>query len=418
MSMTSERRRPSGVVLILVSTVIAGGAAYLLMPIVAGQLGRSSYAAFAVYWSALYLVISALSGIQQEVTRATRLRPENVTTRQNPTARNFAVIVSILVLAFCAGSAFIWAHAVFPDDGWSLVVPLSVGVASYVIVAVLCGVLYGLNAWVYIALMIGVDGVLRFILVAGVLVFTRDLTVLAWAAAAPFLLTPAILWLFMRRQVVGRFQLDVGFRALSWNVSRTVIGSAATGVIVSGFPLLLSATSASVQPAEIGVLVLAITLTRAPIVIAVLSLQSYLVIYFRTHSATLGSALIKIIGVIAVGTAVLAGLAGMVGSWLLITFIGPEYELDGGLLALLVASAGAVAALCATGPAVLSRSDHVAFTGGWVVAALATIALLLVPGSLEIRAVLALGIGPLCGLAVHAFALWQGTRARAVAARS
>lgn len=407
-------RAPSGVVLILAATAVAGGSAYLLTPLVAAQLGGVGYAAFAVFWSGLYLMISALSGVQQEVSRATRPRPAGETGGQRRVALNFASVGAFAVLVVTVGSALLWVSVVFPQSGWTLVWPLAFGVASYVLVAVLSGVLYGLQRWRFIALMIGVDGVLRMALVLTVLVFTRDLPTIAWAVAVPFLLTPLILWPFFGRQVRRQFELDVGYRALSWNVARTVAGSASTGVLVSGFPLLLGATSVQEPAGSVGALVLAITLTRAPIIIVVLSLQSYLIIFFQTHARALWPALARIGAMIVVLTGILAVLAYWLGPWALTAFVGPDFDVDATVLALLVVSAGLVAMLCTTGPAVLSRSDHGYFTVGWFAAAVTTVLLLLLPGTLETRALVALSVGPILGLTVHLVGLRRGDRAAAV----
>ena len=400
-------KRPSGAVLILLATVLAGGSGYLLMPLVAADLGPAGYAAFAVFWSALYLIISALSGVQQEIARATQPRSAPTQERLRPIARNFALVVAAAVLVGTLGTAPLWVSAVFPQQGWSLVWPLAAGVSAYVIVAVVGGVLYGLRIWPFIAVMIAVDGVMRLALVAALLPFTSDLGFIAWAVAAPFVLTPLLVWPLLRRHVVNRSELDVTFRPLTWNVARTVIGSASTGVLVSGFPLLLAATSGNESASAIGALVLAITLTRAPIVIAVMSLQSYLVIHFRAQAAAVWPALLRILALIVAATLVLSALVYWLGSPALVLLVGPDYYLNGGVLALLVASAGLVGALCATGPAVLARSQHMIFTAGWVVAAAATIVLLLLPGPLETRAIVALAVGPALGLLVHFGGLWR-----------
>ena len=408
-------KRPSGAVLILLATVLAGGSGYLLMPLVAADLGPEGYAAFAVFWAALYLIISALSGVQQEIARATLPRALTAQERVRPVARNFALVVAAVVLIATLTSAPIWVGAVFPEQGWILVWPLAIGISAYVIVAVMSGVLYGLRIWPFIAAMVAVDGVLRLVLVATVLPFTSNLGFIACAVAAPFVLTPLIVWPFVRRHVVNKSELDVTFRPLTWNVARTVVGSTSTGVLVSGFPLFLGATSGDESGSAVGALILAITLTRAPIVIAVMSLQSYLVIHFRAQTDTVLSALLKVLVLIGVGTLVLSALVYWLGSPVLVLVVGPEYFLEGGVLALLVASAGLVGALCATGPAVLARSQHMVFTAGWVVAATATVLFLLVPGDLETRAILALAVGPTLGLLVHLGGLWGSvvsTRAR------
>jgi len=398
-------KRPSAAVLILLATVLAGGSGYLLMPLVAADLGPEGYTAFAVFWAALYLIISALSGVQQEIARATRPRSVSAQVPARPVARNFAVVVAAAVLVVTVASAPLWMGTVFPAQGWSLVWPLAVGVSAYVIVAVVSGVLYGLRVWPFIAALIAVDGVLRLVLVLALLPFTSNLGLIACAVAAPFVLTPLLVWPFVRRHVVNKSELDVTFRPLAWNVARTVVGSTSTGVLISGFPLFLGATSGDESVSAVGALILAITLTRAPIVVAVMSLQSYLVIHFQAQAAAAWPALLRVLALIGAATLVLSALTYWVGSPALALLVGPKYFLEGSVLALLVASAGLVGALCATGPAVLARSQHMVFTAGWVVAAASTVFLLLVPGELETRAIVALAVGPTLGLLVHGVGL-------------
>jgi predicted membrane-bound mannosyltransferase len=63
--------RISGFAIILIATATSGVAAYVMAWLVPNVIGLASYATFAVFWSAIHLVVGALFGIQQEVTRGT-----------------------------------------------------------------------------------------------------------------------------------------------------------------------------------------------------------------------------------------------------------------------------------------------------------------------------------------------------------
>jgi hypothetical protein len=411
----AARRGPNGAVLILAATAIGGGAGYLLQLLAGAALGTALYAPFSVFWSALYLLISALSGVQQEVARASRPVDAGAAPapRRTPVVRNFAVVAAVLVAAVVAASAWLWVGTVFPDDGWSLVLPLVIGLSAYVIVAATAGVLYGLAMWRSVAAFTIVDGVLRFAIVGVMLLSTDDVHVLAWGVVAPFVVTPILLWPFVRSGVIGRFTIDVGPRPLTWNVLRTVVASTATGIMVSGLPLVIQATGDTVSPDAFGSLTYAITLTRAPIVIVVLALQSYLVIVFRSHAEAVLSWVVKL-GVLVLAAAGLLGLLGWwLGPWALGVLFGRDEVLAGGTIGLLIATAGLVGVLCVTGSATLSRSQHGAFSAGWVAAALVLVAALALPLGLHERTLLALTIGPLTGLVVHAVALLRRPRERA-----
>lgn len=391
--------RLSGFAIILIATMIAGVASYAVTILVPNRIGLAEYAIFAVFWSSIYLVVGALGGIQQEVTRATLPAPPGVTHRSR--ARRFGIIAGVFTAVAIAGTAPLWVRSVFPTEGWSLVWPLAVGAASYVMVAVLAGSLYGVTAWVPLALMITVDAVLRLVCLSITVALTHDIVALAWAIALPFPVTLLVLWPIVRGSIVGRSQLDVGYRALSWNVARTVVAASATAVMVSGFPLLLGLTSHSEAQGLLGMFIITITLTRAPLIVVALSLQSYLVVHFRDNAGHFWRYFLRILGFVLASGAVLAAAGWLLGPAVYQLLFPNKLQPDAPFFAILVGSSVLVAALSITAPAVLARSKHLIYSAGWVAAALVTISALLLPADFASRTVLALVLGPIVGLIVH-----------------
>ncbi|HEV7742776.1 MAG TPA: hypothetical protein VGO65_10185 [Pseudolysinimonas sp.] len=395
--------RRSGFSLILTSTVVAGLAGYAITFLVYRVIGTVAYATFAIFWSALYLAVGGLSGIQQEITRGTRQavgsgpRPASV-------ARTFGVIAAVAVAVLVGATSPLWGPAAF-GNGWSsLVAPIAVGAACYVLVTAIVGSLYGVEAWRSIAWMLSLDAVIRLALLGAGLLFTHSVPVLAWLAVVPFPLTVLVLWPFIRRHLVGRTVFDVGYRALTGNVLRTLVASVSTGVLVSGFPLLVGLVTAGGQAALVGELVFTITLVRAPLIVGVMSLQSFLVVVFRDRVHWVRTLLV-------VGALLLAGGGGLA---LVAVWIGPPVlevvggrpgVLDGGFIGLLVVSSAGVAALSVTAAAALARSRHTLYGGGWAAAAAVTVLMLMLPLPLLDRVALALLAGPLAGLLVHVVAL-------------
>jgi O-antigen/teichoic acid export membrane protein len=407
MSTNAPARRPNGAVLILGATVVAGVSGYLVTWVVYRGVGPAQYALFAVFWATLYLVVGGLSGIQQEITRASR-RIEVGTRARASRARTFGIVAAALVALVVVASAPLWQGRVFPDAGWALVWPLAVGASSYVLVATLSGSLYGVGQWRSLGLMIATDGLLRILLVGVALVFTHDVVTLAWLVALPFPLAILLLWPVIRGGFVGRSDLDVGYRALTWNVARTVLASISTAVLVSGFPLVLGLFGTDVKAILLGELIFTITLTRAPLIIGVLALQSLLLVRFRDGGSRRATWL-TVMGIVAVGVVVLGALGWGFGEPVLGWISGHAVQLDGAFIAVLVVSSGLVAALTVSGAAILAAGHHLPYVISWGVAALATIACMALPGDFLTRVGAALLIGPLTGLAVDA--VWLASRA-------
>lgn len=391
----------SGASLILIATGISGVASYLAQGFVFDRLATPDYATFAAFWAFLYLVVGALFGIQQEATRGTRAVPAGAPA-QVSRARNFGIVAAAVVFVVIVATAQLWVDAAFPGPGWALVWPLAVGTASFVMVAVLCGSLYGIAQWIPLALLMVADAILRLIGLVVVLLVTDDIVALAWAIALPFPASILLLWPFIRRTIVGKTQLDVGYRTLTWNVSRTMVAAASTGIMVSGFPLILNLTSPDAPRSLLGLYVFCITLTRAPLIVVAMSLQSYLIVTFRDAVDGFWKTFLRLQAAVFGAGIVLAGLAWLAGP-AVFDFIFPAKETpDGAFLSVLVLSSAVVASMCVSAPAVLARSEHVVYAAGWAVAAVTTVAILLLPFDFSTRTILSLFVGPLAGLVVYA----------------
>lgn len=394
--------------LILTATAASGASGYLVTGIVAATVEVEEYTAFAVFWSALFLIVGGLGGVQHEMTRATSPRDSSAQ-RSATSARAsvFAVAVACAVALALAVTAPLWASVLFGSLATFGVGALVVGAVGYVLVAVTCGLMYGIAAWRPLALMIGLDGLLRLAFVSAALAMDAPLEWLFVAVALPFVVTVAMVPPFVA-SALRRTVLDVGYRQLGSHTARTVIAATATATVVAGFPVLLRASDPAAPEAAIGPLILVLTLTRAPLVIPVMAMQSYLVVRFRSRPAALLRHCVVIAVAVIAAALALAALLAAVGPWLFTATFGSEYSLNGLVIAGLVASSGLVAALAVTGAALLSRSQHGAVTVGWLVAVLVVVLVLFaLPLSLVDRALVALCLGPLLGLVVHGYALFR-----------
>ncbi|MBC7592038.1 MAG: hypothetical protein H7226_13480 [Salinibacterium sp.] len=397
----------SGFARVVVATGIAGVAAYVVTWVVPRLIGGVDYKVFAVFWAAMYLIVTTLSGIQQEITRATQPNLTGAAPRRQ--ARNFACVSSGVVFAIVVGTAPVWVSTTFPEVGWPMVFPLATGVSSFVLLGTLSGVLYGTKTWNTLAIVIVVDALLRLVAVSVVALFTHDTVTLAWAAALPFLVTVLVVWPSIRNSTAALSSLDVGFRRLTWNIGRTLIASASMGAMVSGFPLLLSLSSEGESPALLASVFLTVTLTRAPLIVSLMAIQGYLIVRFRDSPENTRRDLTRFLAAIMAGAAILAMLGWVAGPTAFGFLFPGEPVLEGWFFAVLVLSSALVGAMCVTAPAALARGHHVLYAAGWLVAAVATTVTLVLPGDLILRTVLSLIIGPLAGAVCHVVGLAVST---------
>ena len=178
----------------------------------------------------------------------------------------------------------------------------------------------------------------------------------------------------------------------------------ASAILVMGFPVLLQATSGELG-ATGGVVILAVTLTRAPLLVPLTAMQGNLIAHFVDERGHRLRALVSPVALVAGVGAVGVALAYLLGPWLLRVGFGEDYVTSGALLGWLTAGAVAIAVLTVTGAATVAAALHRAYSLGWVGATVAAAGLLLLPMELEHRTIVALLCGPLIGIAVHVAAL-------------
>lgn len=400
-TVSASGRRVNGLLVVIVATAIAGGMGYIIQAVAGFGLTPAEYGAFGIFWATLYLVVGGVSGIQQEVSRASHPPEAHAIPDQRTNLFAFAGTFGLIILVIVWGSSPLWAGAVFGDDATVNVIAIGIGAASYAFLATVCGVLYGRKAWIPLAIATILDPAIRLVLLSTAIALEADQIWIDLAIVLPIPLTVVIAALLAKRFLPERARIDAPLRRLISNSAKTIVGATATAVLVSGLPLFVGASAVGEDASQVGALIFNITITRAPLVIPFLALQSYLIVYFRESRRHAGRALTRVLlGVLAL-TALAAVLAGLFAPAVIGALFGSGYVLSGWAVAGLVASAGLTGALCVTGPATIARSGHLAFLTGWVVAAVTLIAVLFAPFDLISRTIAALALAPALGLVVH-----------------
>ncbi|MBA4023292.1 MAG: polysaccharide biosynthesis protein [Gordonia sp.] len=386
---------------VALATVVAAISGYLVLLLAARGLGADGYAAFAVFWAAYGLVTGTQNGQLQETTRA--VRGARMKDGPAPGARPMPLnaMVGLGLGAVVAVTAIGWATTVFESHRLESVALLSAGVAAFGIYAGLGGALSGLGRWGPFGTLLVVDALIRL-----------TLTVIAvaegWGLGAFLIITvagtvsSAVVLLFLRpaRAALG-VRGDVATRELARNTFTAMSAALASAILVMGFPVLIKLSTSGALDSAAGAVILAVTLTRAPLLVPLNSFQGALISRFVENRERLLNALTVPLGIVIGVGAVGSVAAWLLGPWLLENIFGGDYRLSGTTVAALTAGAVAMAALTLTGAMALAAGRHRLYATGWWVGTAVSIGLLFIPADLEVRVPLALIVGPLVGMSVH-----------------
>ncbi|MDL9937494.1 polysaccharide biosynthesis protein [Gordonia sp. ABSL1-1] len=406
---------------VTVATIIAAASGYLVLLIAARHLGASGYGVFAVFWAAYGIVTGAQNGQLQETTRAIRSAQDHRrdalgidTPADRPVRINVAI--GFVLAALVAVTAPLWSGSVFDEQRWLSVLLLAGGVASFAVYAHLCGALSGASRWSAFAVLLSVDALIR--LVGAVMS-----AALGWGLTAFLVITVAgsaswcvlLLTSAAARTAVG-LPGDANARRLTTNTLTAMAAALASAVLVMGFPVLIKVTAGSETFGHaadddrlIGAVILAVTLTRAPLLVPLNSFQGVLISRFVDGRHAIGRALRGPLAVVATIGVLGSVAAWLIGPWLLTTIFGDDYDLDGAVVGLLTLGATTLGLLTVTGAATVAAGAHRWYATGWWVATIASALILLIPADVDTRSCAALVIGPLAGIAVHVAGLMRRT---------
>lgn len=408
----------SSVLRVGVATAISAICGYTILYLAARELGPALFSVFAVFWGAFGLVTGAANGLLQETTREVRMSldangqaPHNHRTLPLRIGFGFAIASAVAVV----GTAPLWSSHVFIEFRWLSVALLAGGLAGFCLHTTTLGALAGCGYWTgYGALMV-TDAAIRLLVAVFTFVVSAGLVGYLWATVAGSGAWLLLACLSRTTRQALRIPALMDTRAFLRGARHSIAAAAASAVLVMGFPVLLQSTVGDLGVSG-GVVILAVTLTRAPLLVPLTALQGNLIAHFvdekgRPLRALIGPAVL-IAGIGAAGVA----LAATIGPWLLCTVFDPQYRAGGPLLGWLTAGAVAIALLTLTGAAAVAAAQHRAYSIGWVGATAVSALLLLLPLPLEERTVIALIGGPVIGMAVHLVALSAIHRSAAPAA--
>ena len=421
---------------LLGSSVLAAASTLVVTMIAQRALTGSELTEFLLFWSALFTVTGIITGLQPEITRAvgtarTHAAADGVASAHpasdgTPAPQGARVVTVAAALGAVAGalvlvSSPLWAGQQIPHSAAVGVTVMAVGVFLYALQATISGVAAGEDRWYLFATVGGLESAGRLLLMLAVALLIPSL-----AGLEVVTVIPMGLWLILalvtfsgRRLWVARADVPAG--RLTVNILWSFLSSAAAAMLMMGFPNVLKASGAAEsEPVVLGTLILAISITRSPIMIPLQAFQGVAVSAFLKQRHRPVAAFIKpAAAVVAVG-AVGALAAYLVGPLLFRLIYPPaagtesayEAAASGLSLGALVFASALLALMTLSGNMALAVNQHRIYLACWVVAAVVTLGLaFLLPAPLVPRAVVALAVGPVCGFVVHMVGVSMASRA-------
>lgn len=392
------------------ASVVSAVASLLVTVFATLSLSTAQNADFLTYWSMLFMVLGVLGGVQNEVTRAVRSASLGIGDAPGPTpgtGRGARVLPIALAIGGALAAVLVvsspwWSGPVLGGPDGVAVAALAGAAVAFAGHAAVAGALSGRGAWNAFAGLVAAESTVRLVLAAGALAVGWALDGLHVAVAAA-----TGTWLLVgiasrpARTALGA-RADVPPAALLRRTGQAMVAAASSAALVVGFATLLRLTTDPVVfLATAAPLLVAVQLTRAPLLMPLGAFQGVAITHFLAHRdrglAALRPFVLGLLGLGALG----AAAAAAVGPWLMATVLGEEYRVPGALLAALTFDGALLALVTLTGSAVLALDRHAVYAAGWVAATVTSVGVLLLPLALEPRTVLALAAGPLVGVVVH-----------------
>jgi O-antigen/teichoic acid export membrane protein len=398
-----------------VSVVVSIGLGYVLTVACGRLLSPADYAVFLAFWGVLMGLGSALSPLEQELSRQAAVatlaggRAGRPALRAVTVAVAVSVVVSLVAMIPPVGERLFHGHTV-------LAVLVLAGGVAFACQFGVRGLLIGHGeVRRYSRLVVAEAAARALVLGAVVLAAVTGLFTLALAVAAG-----SFAWLFFARRAAKL--VDPRLEGESWfPIGRRVLllmgGAALSASVITGYPALVRLLVPGGDGNAVGALFAAVIVARAPLTL-LQPIQAVAVpLVVRLSSTADGEhKLRKVLALGTFGALVLAAagaLAGLVvGPWLVRLIYGGAYQVPGWAMAGLLWSSVLMIPLQLLASVLVARTQADKVLATWAVVAFSTAAaLLFLPGDTVARAVLGLAVGPTLGLvAVLAFVLRERER--------
>ncbi|MEV4599409.1 hypothetical protein AB0K15_18605 [Amycolatopsis sp. NPDC049253] len=386
------------------SLIVSIGLGYVLTVACARLLPPDQYATFVTFWGLLMGLGSALSPLEQELSRQSAVAGLTGGLAGRGALRAVATGAAVAALfGLCLLIPPI-NERLFHGT-WELALIVLAGGIAFACQFGTRGLLIGQHQVKHFSWLVVAEPALRAIVLGALVVATAyNLVSLALAVAAG-----SFAWLLFVRQ--GRGLVDLQADGDGWPVTvrrmlMLLLGAALTASVITGYPALVGLLAPGGDRDRVGALFAALVIARLPLTL-IGPVQS-LAVPFVVRLSTSTEGRHRLRRVLSLGTLASLALAALgavvgalIGPWAVQFVNGSGYQVDGWAVAGLVWSSVLLVPMQLLTAVLVARTQARRVLITWaVVAATAAVLLLALPGDAVLRAVIALAVAPTVGLVV------------------
>jgi len=389
---------PEGTIEVGVGLIIAGLTAYGFTVVSARALGQADYAPLSVLWAMVFLAGPGFFlPLEQEVSRALSAR-RALGQGTGPVVRRAgvlgAVICTLLVAVTLLLSPIIVAKLF--DDDWLLLLGLVLGMIGYCIELLARGTFSGLGRFRPYSVVIGGEGLVRFLVCAGLAI--AGVGYAGWYGLALGIapLVAVVVALRGQRELVTPGP-DAPWSELSTALGALLAGSVLAMVLVNGGPIAMKILATDEQDEAVAAFFTAVIIARIPLFLfqavqaALLPKLSALASAGRFDEFKVGfRKLVAVIG----GAGIIAVIAAtLIGPNAIEILYGDEYILSHRTVGLLAAGSVLFMLAQAMAQAVIALGGHTRMAICWFVSVIVFIVVTALGHDLYLRVEMGLLVG-------------------------
>ncbi|MEV0066837.1 MULTISPECIES: lipopolysaccharide biosynthesis protein [unclassified Amycolatopsis] len=386
------------------SLIVSIGLGYVLTVACARLLPPDQYATFVTFWGLLMGLGSALSPLEQELSRQSAVAGLTGGLAGRGALRAVATGAAVAAL-FGLCLLIPPVNERLFHGTWELALIVLAGGIAFACQFGTRGLLIGQHQVKHFSWLVVAEPAVRALVLGALVVATAyNLVSLALAVAAG-----SFAWLLFIRQ--ARSLVDLHADGDGWSVTlrrmlMLLLGAALTASVITGYPALVGLLAPGGDRDRIGALFAALVIARLPLTL-IGPVQS-LAVPFVVRLSTSAEGRHRLRRVLSLGTLASLALAALgavvgalIGPWAVQFVNGAGYQVDGWAVAGLVWSSVLLVPMQLLTAVLIARTQARRVLVTWaVVAATASVLLLVLPGDTVLRAVIALAAAPTVGLVV------------------